>query len=728
MRVARFLMLITLGTSFVSVVGCGDTGLWGRDPEMVLQDLSAGRHEFLRHLEPEAVQSADIFRLHEGAGYLLGRVYERLRQIEQAQRAYQRQIELDTEPYQRAALSALLVLGSSVDRELLSQWAEAALQDYPEEQELQLQALTALYDAQHFQRYLELQPDGLSDRPELALMSAVARFELGRDGWESGMRGLFADFPARSEHSRLFIYMHNHDAARDAFSEAEHALFEGKHAVVEGRSQDAAEHFRQLDLGGLPPAYRNGVLARDMGRAFTRARYYSVGDGLLADLAELMPQENVARARHERAQLAMAGGNTASARAILEELLGGSAAWPVNQSLRRAAFGDYLELLSRSAVDRIPTALRAHRSLWKEADAYSSLLERLTNDLVRSRDWFLLADLVELLEENGRSAPAEQYRLVLAAALEAGLYRPDRDSDFAERRDLLEPLREATRPYYRIMGRVLLGENPEAAMEAALTAPAMPADADTDRALTRTQAYLEFGLTERAYTLARRYGTAFPPTLVEQLARRAASEGNLITAIRLAGEIRGNEFRREVAELRYPLGFAADVEAVVELHGLDSAIFYGMIREESHFSASIVSHAGAVGLAQLMPSTARDVAGRMRLSDYELTDPATNLALGAHYLSYLRDRFPSYLHALAAYNGGQGRVRRWIDRFSLDGILFHEAIPLQETRHYVRKVVVSAAYYGYLYDNRSPGEIVQPIFPGLQSSAGIRHGDGSAGS
>jgi soluble lytic murein transglycosylase len=258
----------------------------------------------------------------------------------------------------------------------------------------------------------------------------------------------------------------------------------------------------------------------------------------------------------------------------------------------------------------------------------------------------------------------------------------------------------------------------------------LPGDADSARALKLARGYLAFGLTERAYELTRTYGETFPGEFVEEAARRAAAEGNLITAIRLAGRVRSEEFRRELAELRYPLGFAADVDAVVEMYGLDGAIFYGLIREESHFSASIVSHAGAVGLAQLMPATARDVARRMRLGDYELTDPATNLALGAHYLAYLKGRFPTYLHALAAYNGGQGRVRRWMERFGLDGILFHEAIPLLETRHYVRKVVVSAAYYGYLYDDREPAEIVQPIFPnvGARSSAERRNPGGTPGS
>jgi soluble lytic murein transglycosylase len=101
----------------------------------------------------------------------------------------------------------------------------------------------------------------------------------------------------------------------------------------------------------------------------------------------------------------------------------------------------------------------------------------------------------------------------------------------------------------------------------------------------------------------------------------------------------------------------------------------------------------------------------MRLDSPDLHDPADNLSIGARNFAMLSDQFGSMARALAAYNGGQGYVRRWERRSpTLDEILFHESIPFEETYNHIRKVVVSAAWYGYLYTDRSPSETVRLIF------------------
>jgi len=139
-------------------------------------------------------------------------------------------------------------------------------------------------------------------------------------------------------------------------------------------------------------------------------------------------------------------------------------------------------------------------------------------------------------------------------------------------------------------------------------------------------------------------------------------------------------------------------------------ILFALIRTESFFGADAVSHAGAVGLAQLMPATAADVAARIARRggpDYrstngiDLKDPETNIHLGAFYLRQLTNQMGNPMLALLAYNGGQGRVRRWLaaDR-QLGGLpedLFLETIEYNETREYGRQVLAAAAVYGYLY-------------------------------
>jgi soluble lytic murein transglycosylase len=126
-----------------------------------------------------------------------------------------------------------------------------------------------------------------------------------------------------------------------------------------------------------------------------------------------------------------------------------------------------------------------------------------------------------------------------------------------------------------------------------------------------------------------------------------------------------------------------------------------LVREESHFDAAVSSHAGAVGLSQLMPATAVDVASRMGLprpSITDLRDPQLNLSIGAWYLDHLMGRTDTTAEALYAYNGGLTRVRRWKDQHSsLPEDIFQEMIPFPETLHYGRKILVSYTIYRYLY-------------------------------
>jgi soluble lytic murein transglycosylase len=171
---------------------------------------------------------------------------------------------------------------------------------------------------------------------------------------------------------------------------------------------------------------------------------------------------------------------------------------------------------------------------------------------------------------------------------------------------------------------------------------------------------------------------------------------------------------RERAERFYPRAYDPLMRSAAGEEGIDPAFWFAVVREESMFSSSVASHAGAVGLSQLMPATAEDVADRMGLTGPELTDPQTNLAIGSRYLRMLLDRFELPVAALAAYNAGQGRVRRWLAAAPEGMVAFHERIPFWETRHHVRKVVVSAVYYNYLYNDVPPVETVRYFFPGLK--------------
>lgn len=182
---------------------------------------------------------------------------------------------------------------------------------------------------------------------------------------------------------------------------------------------------------------------------------------------------------------------------------------------------------------------------------------------------------------------------------------------------------------------------------------------------------------------------------------------------------------RDDFELLYPLPYRAIMEPIALQHKIPIEIFYGLVRSESAFIPDVKSNAGAIGLTQLMLSTAQDVAWRIKRAggpDFsiqtavDLEDPETNLYIGAWYLSYLIERTGSPLLAMASYNGGMTRVRKWRnEQAKLAEDLFLETIPFAETREYNRRVLAAAAVYGYLYFNMSMGAVFADIFPVQQT-------------
>ena len=144
------------------------------------------------------------------------------------------------------------------------------------------------------------------------------------------------------------------------------------------------------------------------------------------------------------------------------------------------------------------------------------------------------------------------------------------------------------------------------------------------------------------------------------------------------------------AKQRYPLRYAAIVRGHAENYNLDPSLLAAVIYTESKFDATTVSGAGAVGLMQLLPDTAKGIAARTGGSRFvvsDLRDPEINVRYGAWYLEHLREKYRGRENAmdlaLAAYNAGQGRVDEWI-RESPAGQPVR--IRFAETRAYIDRV------------------------------------------
>jgi len=172
--------------------------------------------------------------------------------------------------------------------------------------------------------------------------------------------------------------------------------------------------------------------------------------------------------------------------------------------------------------------------------------------------------------------------------------------------------------------------------------------------------------------------------------------------------------------LRYPIPHRETLGAAAREWDLDEAIVYSIIRQESRFTTEARSSAGARGLMQIMPSTARWIARQMPVRPYRhdmLADPEVNIRMGTYYLRRVLDDLGHPLLAAAAYNAGPGRARRWRDERPLEAAIYAETIPFSETREYVKKVFANAWFYRHrLGDPASLREMLGQV-PGRNADA-----------
>jgi soluble lytic murein transglycosylase len=147
---------------------------------------------------------------------------------------------------------------------------------------------------------------------------------------------------------------------------------------------------------------------------------------------------------------------------------------------------------------------------------------------------------------------------------------------------------------------------------------------------------------------------------------------------------------------RFPMPHRADMQTQARTNQLDEAWMYGLIRQESRFMADARSSVGAMGLMQLMPATAKWAAGRVGIKNLmmdRVVDVPVNISLGAYYLRHVLDDLGHPVLATAGYNAGPGRARRWRAETPLEGAIYAESIPFNETRDYVKKVMTNAWFY-----------------------------------
>jgi soluble lytic murein transglycosylase len=512
------------------------------------------------------------------------------------------------------------------------------------------------------------------------------------------------------------------------FTSNEMAAIEGHYAVARLRYNDALNFFRAFRVNGNWPAQMPAIfieypnLINDLGRAFQFTQSGNEGLNLFlqweANLAGNITAADDLRYRllFFAARIARRMGQNAQAITLFERAL--SLAPDYEQ--QDACIWYIYDMSLTGPLNIIFDRIEQYVPKWHNGSSYNNVLERFLHRLVYSRDWRRIIGTYDLIKDvNGASIKAG-YAWIIARTFEEGYLTAD-DRRLASRAanvesaDALTFMRLAYDAsdvlfmpafYYRKQSANALGLP-------FLIFPEAPVSGNEEQspALQFLLGFFSHNAERFAFPYIRSMERNLNPDELRAVARaldnahmHPQSMGVVSRYIGREG-YRGN--RRDL-ELMYPRPYLELIERNADYFDIEPSLLFGLIRTESAFQSAVVSRAGAVGLSQLMPATAREQAERIRRGggpdffceddNIDSTNPDLNVYIGSFYYNHLLSRFDNNAQlALMSYNGGQTRVRRWRNASNLPVDLFVETVVIFETRDYGRRVPAISRIYEYLY-------------------------------
>ena len=358
-----------------------------------------------------------------------------------------------------------------------------------------------------------------------------------------------------------------------------------------------------------------------------------------------------------------------------------------------------------------------------DKEYFNDFFDTLSVRLISTQKWELYKKVADLILNKASEETCAKFSYITGRLIESGYIKNVKAIEAGKYFNLA--LNSGTDLYYKIlsMERLSFNEN-EIAKE--LCSIGNRKRIEVDKAKENLlYGYADFGLAEFIYDEYQNSKENISTECAKKIARFLWQCGNtdesfLVQSIRIASQrVFNSEHNpdKELLTLAFPQNFSMEVSEAAEKFSQDEWILYALIRSESFFNSKVSSHAGALGLTQLMDSTAKDVARKLKFTEYDLTDAETNILFGSFYFEELTRRLDdSIILAAFSYNGGISRVRSWIKSASIQfgakkvpNDLFLEALPYSETREYGRKILSAAAMYGWLYYDLNPVKVAEEI-------------------
>lgn len=387
--------------------------------------------------------------------------------------------------------------------------------------------------------------------------------------------------------------------------------------------------------------------------------------------------------------------------------------------------------INQSYTDTIKN-IGTYAAQWSDPEYFDDLFDTMIPSLMVNGNWKYFGTLLDQIDGYASNETTAKIAYIYGRLLQEGYIKKSKDKDIEIERAFTRALNCGISPYYKILAAYRLGYSDDE-MARILCVYADNQEIPVNKnAETLLLGYKYFGYPEKIYPEWQNlYKLGVSTEVSMELAKFLHDCGEwdhdyYPLSIRISARsanITTKFLEKEELQLMYPRFYSDLVTKYAEEYEVDENLIYALIRSESFFDEDVKSTAGAMGLTQLMQLTGDDIAAKLKVKDYSLLDPETNIRFGTYYISELINRCNgSALQALFSYNAGITRVRRWLSssmvefgkKKNMPGDLFLETLPYSETREYGRKLVSASLYYEWLYfdetksaDKRSFKDIVE---------------------
>lgn len=711
MRIKKAVVVTSLLLVVLTITSCGLNKVFGLTKEEFMSKVGRQDYGFIKDVDYLKNSIKEINRLEDGASYYMSFVYKDSGMLLFSNKLLYQEMQ-NKHPYYgpKATTQLLKQLLEEKDFVRAEVHALSYFDKYKDDNpQIRKQLIEALYwqkkDSQVIPYIDNLDRSKFSSyaNSELDLLKCVSSARLNKEGWQDLYRDLFFNQSLSPLLSRAYSFIAVFPEYAESFTESEIQFFNAMATASKGDLFKAQNLLRPL-LYNENWIFSTNQSVKNISTIIKDSRYITKNLKAFNSARKRASSETSSQALVSYASLYFNKEMYSSVVSVLE----GEIDSMELGSAKDDAIWLYMLSLAHVGTDRVIYNMEHFIDQLTGVKYPSDIIDHVITSLVQKEQWETIMDLEQTVTRYGSTNIKSRFLWITSRIYHYDyIYVENKEKVIESLLDSIVTMDNYS--YYSYISNALLKREsniilsePEAANE--LT--------EDDRWIS---GFIKYGLEDEALSFSKQvkdinYNVAL------DLAKLLDSSDKHLETLRFLNQAKV-PLNTETFNLYYPLPYKEKIVEVATTYNFPHTLYSGLIRTESGFDMHVVSGAGAIGLSQLMPDTAKEQAFNIGIENPDLNDPDTNIVLGGSYLNWLIGKYGTLPLSCMAYNAGPGNVWKWQRWWgNLPDELFIEAAPFKETRAYVPKILRAAIYYGHEEFNTTPYEVVKEIFPQIDKS------------